>query len=162
MAESRIYIESKTFDDLSNAIHELIKYLQWLNERKDLEAINKLSPIVGRMTDLFVAITEGAFPRISHAVDTINQRRGKISQRIAQANTPEEIEQLSKEVDKLVSDYQKRMMKLRQKRNAWENQVGSSDQLTAFHDFPETANRLVMHKKHIANPNHPHAMPVKS
>jgi hypothetical protein len=109
MAESRIYMESKTFDDLSNAIHELIKYLQWLNERKDLEAINKLSPIVGRMTDLFVAITEGAFPRISHAVDTINQRRGKISQRIAQANTPEEIEQLSKEVDKLVSDYQKRI-----------------------------------------------------
>jgi len=107
--ESRIYIESKTFNDLSNAIHELIKYLQWLNERKDLEAINKLGPIVGRMTDLFVAITEGAFPRISHAVDTINQRRGEISQRIAQANTPEEIEQLSKEVDKLVSDYQKRI-----------------------------------------------------
>jgi hypothetical protein len=37
----------------------VIKYLGWLNERKDLEAINKLSPIVGRMTDLFVAITEG-------------------------------------------------------------------------------------------------------
>lgn len=109
MAESRIYIESKTFNDLSNAIHELIKYLQWLNERKDLEAINKLGPIVGRMTDLFVAITEGAFPRISHAVDTINKRRGEISQRIDQANTPEEIEQLSKEVNKLVSDYQKRI-----------------------------------------------------
>ena len=61
------------------------------------------------MTDLFVAITEGAFPRISHAVDTINQRRGEISQRIDQANTPEEIEQLSKEIDKLVSDYQKRI-----------------------------------------------------
>jgi hypothetical protein len=105
MDKSRIYIESKTFNDLSNAIHELIKYLQWLNERKDLEAINKLGPIVGRMTDLFVAITEGAFPRISHAVNT----RGEISQRIAQANTPEEIEQLSKEVDKLVSDYQKRI-----------------------------------------------------
>ena len=109
MDKSRIYIESKTFNDLSNAIHELIKYLQWLNERKDLEAINKLGPIVGRMTDLFVAITEGAFPRISHAVDTINKRRGEISQRIDQANTPEEIEQLSNEVDKLVSDYQKRI-----------------------------------------------------
>ena len=69
----------------------------------------KLSPIVGRMTDLFVAITEGAFPRISHAVDTINQVRSEISQRIAKANTPEEIDQLSKEVDKLVSDYQKRI-----------------------------------------------------
>ena len=109
MAESRIYIESKTFNDLSNAIDELIKYLGWLNERKDLEAINKLSPIVGRVTDLFVAIAEGAFPRLSHAVDAINHRRAEISQRIAQANTPEEIEQLSKEVDKLVSDYQKRI-----------------------------------------------------
>ena len=109
MDETRIYIDSERFNDLSNAIGELIKYLGWLNERKDLEAINKLSPIVGRMTDLFVAITEGAFPRISHAVDTINQRRGEISQRIDQANTPEEIEQLSKEIDKLVSDYQKRI-----------------------------------------------------
>ena len=109
MDEGRIFIEAETFNDLSNTIGELIKYLGWLNERKDLEAINKLSPIVGRMTDLFVAITEGAFPRISHAVDTINQRRGEISQRIDQANTPEEIEQLSKEIDKLVSDYQKRI-----------------------------------------------------
>ena len=109
MDEGRIFIDAETFNDLSNTIGELIKYLGWLNERKDLEAINKLSPIVGRMTDLFVAITEGAFPRISHAVDTINQVRGEISQRIAQANTPEEIEQLSKEVDKLVSDYQKRI-----------------------------------------------------
>jgi predicted neuraminidase len=30
------------------------------------------------------------------------------------------------------------------------------------HDSPETANRLVMHKKHIAKPNHPHAVPVKA
>ena len=109
MDEGRIFIDAETFNDLSNTIGELIKYLGWLNERKDLEAINKLSPIVGRMTDLFVAITEGAFPRISHAFDTINQVRGEISQRIAQANTLEEIEQLSKEVDKLVSDYQKRI-----------------------------------------------------
>ena len=109
MDERRIFIDAERFNDLSNTIGELIKYLGWLNERKDLEAINKLSPIVGRMTDLFVAITESAFPRISHAVDTINQVCGEISQRIAQANTPEEIEQLSKEVDKLVSDYQKRI-----------------------------------------------------
>ena len=109
MDESRIYIDSETFNDLSNAIGELIKYLGWLNERKDLEAINKLSPIVGRMTDLFIAITEGAFPRLSHAVDVINRLRDEITHRIAQASTPEEIEQLSKEVDKLVRDYQSRI-----------------------------------------------------
>jgi hypothetical protein len=79
MDESRIYIDSETFNDLSNAINELIKYLGWLNERKDLEAINKLSPIVGRVTDLFVAIAEGAFPRLSHAVDVINRLRDEIT-----------------------------------------------------------------------------------
>ena len=64
MDETRIYsVDSETFNELSHAIDELIQYLQWLIERKDLEAINKLSPIVRRMTDLFLAILEGAFPR---------------------------------------------------------------------------------------------------
>ena len=63
MDETRIYsVDSETFNELSHANDELIQYLQWLIERKDLEAINKLSPIVRRTTDLFLAILEGAFP----------------------------------------------------------------------------------------------------
>ena len=110
MDETRIYsVDSETFNELSHANDELIQYLQWLIERKDLEAINKLSPIVRRMTDLFVAIIEGAFPEISHVIDAFNKLRDEITERIARASTPEEIQQLSKQVDELTSDYQKRI-----------------------------------------------------
>jgi GTP1/Obg family GTP-binding protein len=110
MDETRIYyVDSETFNELSHANDELIQYLQWLIERKDLEAINKFSPIVRRMTDLFVAIIEGAFPEISHVIDAFNKLRDEITERIARASTPEEIEQLSKQVDGLTSDYQKRI-----------------------------------------------------
>jgi GTP1/Obg family GTP-binding protein len=113
MDEPRIYyVDSETFNELSHANDELIQYLQWLIERKDLEAINKLSPIVRRMTDLFVAIIEGAFPEISHVIDAFNKLRDEITERIARASTPEEIEQLSKQVDGLTSDYQKRIYEL--------------------------------------------------
>jgi methyl-accepting chemotaxis protein len=110
MDETRIYsVDSETFNELSRANDELIQYLQWLIERKDLEAINKLSPIVRRTTDLFLAILKGAFPEISHVIDAFNKLRDEITERIAQASTPEEIEQLSKQVDELTSDYQKRI-----------------------------------------------------
>jgi methyl-accepting chemotaxis protein len=110
MDEPRVYyVDSETFNELSHANDELIQYLQWLIERKDLEAINKLSPIVRRMTDLFVAIIEGAFPEISHVIDAFNKLRDEITERIARASTPEEIEQLSTQVDELTSDYQKRI-----------------------------------------------------
>ena len=110
MDETRIYsVDSETFNELSRANDELIQYLQWLIERKDLEAINKLSPIVRRTTDLFLAILEGAFPEISHVLDAFNKLRDEITERIARASTPEEIQQLSKQVDELTSDYQKRI-----------------------------------------------------
>ena len=113
MDETRIYsVDSETFNELSHANDELIQYLQWLIERKDLEAINKLSPIVRRTTDLFLAILEGAFPEISHVIDAFNKLRDEITERIARASTPEEIEQLSKQVDGLTSDYQKRIYEL--------------------------------------------------
>ena len=110
MDETRIYsVDSETFNELSHANDELIQYLQWLIERKDLEAINKLSPIVRRTSDLFLAILEGAFPEISHVMDAFNKLRDEITERITRASTPEEIEQLSKQVDELTSDYQKRI-----------------------------------------------------
>ena len=93
MDETRIYsVDSETFNELSHANDELIQYLQWLIERKDLEAINKLSPIVRRTTDLFLAILEGAFSEISHVIDAFNKLRDEITERITRASTPEEIE----------------------------------------------------------------------
>jgi methyl-accepting chemotaxis protein len=128
MDETRIYsVDSETFNKLSHANDELIQYLQWLIERKDLEAINKLSPIVRRTTDLFLAILEGAFPEISHVIDAFNKLRDEITERIARASTPEEIEQLSKQVDELTSDYQKRINEVVAEQSAWKNRVGSSE-----------------------------------
>ena len=110
MDETRIYsVDSETFDELFRANNELIQYLQWLIERKDLEAINKFSPIVRRTTDLFLVILEGAFPEISDVIDAFNKLRDEKTEQIARASTPEEIEQLSKQVDELTSDYQKRI-----------------------------------------------------
>jgi CRP-like cAMP-binding protein len=110
MDETRIYsVDSETFNELSHANDELIQYLQWLIERKDLEAINKLSPTVRRTTDPFLAILQGAFPEISHVIDAFNKLRDEKTEQIARASTPEEIKQLSRKVDELTSDYQKRI-----------------------------------------------------
>ena len=101
------HIDSETLNDLSHANDELIQALQWLIARKDLAAFEKLYPIVSRITDLIVAILEGAFPEISHVSDALNRLSAAINERLSKASTPEEIEQLSREVDGLVSDHQK-------------------------------------------------------
>src|SRR5215471_16922453 len=87
MDETRIYsVDSETFNELSHANDELIQYLQWLIERKDLEAINKLSPIVRRTTGPTLAILEGAFPEISHVIDAfINFATKKLSRLLGPA-----------------------------------------------------------------------------
>jgi hypothetical protein len=73
MDETRIYsVDSETFNKLSHANDELIQYLQWLIERKDLEAINKFSLIVRRTTDLFLAILEGARKYLTLLMPLIN------------------------------------------------------------------------------------------
>jgi hypothetical protein len=55
------HIDSETLNDLSHANDELIQSLHWLLARRDLAAFEKLYPIVRRITDLILAILEGAF-----------------------------------------------------------------------------------------------------
>ena len=107
--ETRYYVDSETFNKLSHANHELLGYLKSLLERKDLEAFSKLFPIGNQITDLLVAILEGAFPDISRAIDAINRLGNEIHERISQARTPGQIKQLSAEVDRLVADWGKGM-----------------------------------------------------
>jgi hypothetical protein len=101
------HIDSETLNDLSRANDELIQALHWLIARKDLAAFEKLYPIVRRITDLIVAILEGAFPEMSHVSDALNRLSDAINERISKTSTQEEIEQLSREVDGLVSGHQK-------------------------------------------------------
>jgi hypothetical protein len=101
------HIDSETLNDLSHANDELIQALHWLIARKDLAAFEKLYPIVRRITDLIVAILEGAFPEMSHVSDALNRLSDAINERMSKTSTQEEIEQLSREVDGLVSGHQK-------------------------------------------------------
>jgi hypothetical protein len=101
------HIDSETLNDLSRANDELIQGLHWLLARRDLAAFEKLYPIVSRITELIVAILEGAFPEMSHVSDALNRLSDAINERLCKARTQEEIEQLSREVDALVNDHQK-------------------------------------------------------
>ena len=93
-------VDSETMNDLAQVVDSLTKYLQWLIEKKDLEAVNKLSPIVERMNALMLGILEGKIPEIAGPIDAINRLGDKINERLAQATTREEIDQLSDEADK--------------------------------------------------------------
>jgi hypothetical protein len=101
------HIDSETLKDLSQANDELMQSLHWLLARKDLAAFEKLYPIVRQITDLIVAILEGAFPEMSPVSGALNRLSDAINERMSKASTQEEIEQLSREVDGLVSDHQK-------------------------------------------------------
>jgi len=101
------HIDSETLSDLSHTNDELIQALHWRLARRDLAAFEKLYPIVRQITDLIVAILEGAFPEMSHVSDTLNRLSDEINERMCMASTQEEIEQLSREVEALVSDHQK-------------------------------------------------------
>jgi hypothetical protein len=101
------HIDSETLNGLSHANDELIQGLHWLLARRDLAAFEKLYPIARRITDLIVAILEGAFPEMSHVSAALNRLSDEINDRMSKASTQEEIEQLSRQVDALVSDHQK-------------------------------------------------------
>jgi DNA-binding protein len=62
---------------------------------------------VRRITDLIVVILEGAFPEMSHVSAALNRFSDEINERMSKASTLDQIEQLSREVDALVSDHQK-------------------------------------------------------
>ena len=101
------HIDSETLNDLSHVNDELIQGLHCLLARRDLAAFEKLYPAVKRITELILAILEGAFPEMSRVSDTLNRLSDEIDERMCKASTTEEIEQLSREVAALVSDHQK-------------------------------------------------------
>ena len=45
-----------TFERLSQINDDLVLHLQWLLEKKDLDAVSKLIPIVDRLTHLLIEI----------------------------------------------------------------------------------------------------------
>jgi hypothetical protein len=51
-------MDKSTFDTLSEIDDDLVLHLQWLIERKDLDALPKLIPIVDRLTQLLIELKE--------------------------------------------------------------------------------------------------------
>ena len=101
------HIDSETLNGLSHANDDLIQSLHWVLGRRDLAVFEKLYPIVRQITELIVAILEGAFPEMSHVSDALNRLSDAINERMSKTSTQEAIEQLSREVDGLVSNHQK-------------------------------------------------------
>jgi hypothetical protein len=121
------HIDAETLNDLSHANDELIQGLHWLLGQRDLAAFEKLYPIVSRITDLIVVILEGAFPEMSHVSDALNRLSTAINERMSKASTREEIEQLCREVDALVSGHQKFVDSITAEVVRLENRVRISD-----------------------------------
>jgi hypothetical protein len=121
------HIDAETINDLSRANDELIQSLHWLLGRTDLAAFEKVYPIARRITDLIVAILEGAFPEMSHVSDALNRLSTAINERMSKISTREEIEQLCREVDALVSGHQKFVDSITAEVVRLENRVRISD-----------------------------------
>jgi hypothetical protein len=121
------HIDAETLNDLSHANDELIEGLHWLLGRRDLAAFEKLYPLVSRITDVIVAILEGAFPEMSQLGDALNRLSYAINERMSKASTQEEIEKLSTVVDGLVSDHQKLVDEVTAEVVSLENRIRISD-----------------------------------
>src|SRR5260370_21063556 len=87
------HIDSETLNDLSRANDELIQGLHWLLARRDLAAVEKLYPIVRRITDLILAILEEAFPEMSHVSYALNRLSDDINKRMSKPIPQTEIMQ---------------------------------------------------------------------
>jgi hypothetical protein len=56
MRQEETAMDKPTLDRLSQINNELVEHLKWLLEKRDLDALAKLIPIVDRLTDLLIEI----------------------------------------------------------------------------------------------------------
>ncbi len=100
-------VDDETMNELSQVFHALTEYLHWLIERKDLESFDKLMPVFDKMNGLMLGIMEGNVPEVAGTIDAINRLHTAITERLAQAKTPQEYEQLLNEANKMWEEIQK-------------------------------------------------------
>jgi hypothetical protein len=70
-----LQLESQTLNDLSRTFDELNKCLGWLIKRKDLEAIDKITPIANGLGNLLIGIIERNVRESSPVMDALNKFR---------------------------------------------------------------------------------------
>jgi|SRR5215475_8770478 len=96
-------VDSETLDEISSAHHELVKCVDWLLSRNDLEAVEKLMPIVESIGNRLMAIYEGSYPEIGPCIEAINRFGDEMVQRFVRARTPEERKFLFKYVTEAIA-----------------------------------------------------------
>jgi hypothetical protein len=107
-----LQLDSRTLNDLSRTFDELNNYIGWLIKRKDLEAVDKITPIVNGLGNLLIGVIEGNVRESSPLIDALHKFGDEIHQCHAQASTPEEVEQISKTVEGVLRDFQERIAEL--------------------------------------------------
>ena len=118
-------IDSETLNEISRAHDELVKCVDWFLSRNELEAVERLMPIVETIGTRLMAIYEGSYPEIGPCIEAINRFGDEMVQRFIQSRTPEERKILAKYVNKVIGkwkqDSEKLNLKLKAKRAAPEH-----------------------------------------
>ena len=83
-------IDSDTLAEISRAHDELVKCVDWFLSRNDLEAVDRMMPIVESIGNRLMAVYEGSYPEIAPCIEAINQFGDEMVQRFIQARTSDE------------------------------------------------------------------------
>ena len=98
-------IDAETLDEISHAHSELVKCVEWFLGRNDLEAVERLMPIVETIGNRLTAIYEGSYPEIGPCIEAINRFSDEMVQRFVQARTPEERKFLARYVTEAIAKW---------------------------------------------------------
>jgi hypothetical protein len=98
-------VDGETLDEISRAHDELVKCVDWLLSRNDVEAVERLMPIVESIGNRLMAIYEVNYPEIEPCIEAINQFADDIIQRFVQTRRPEDRKFLFKYVTEAISKW---------------------------------------------------------
>lgn len=105
-------IDSETLGEISRAHDDLVKCVDWFLSRNDLEAVERLMPIVESIGNRLMAIYEGNYPEIGPCIEAINRFGDELVQQFVQARTPEERKILSKYVTEAIAKWKQESAKV--------------------------------------------------
>ena len=105
-------IDSETLAEISRAHDDLVKCVDWFLSRNDLEAVERLMPIVESIGNRLMAIYEGNYPEIGPCIEAINRFGDELVQQFVQARTPEERKVLSKYVTEAIAKWKQESAKV--------------------------------------------------
>ncbi len=83
-------IDSDTLAEISRAHDDLVRCVDWFLNRDDLEAVERLMPIVESIGNRLTAVYEGSYPEITPCIEAINQFGDEMVQRFIHASTSDE------------------------------------------------------------------------